>query len=118
MKQKEVFTSLKSKKALQELFTTGEKRFSQNLLLRYLLYPHCDPELKIVIAIPRDIKKAVERNRLKRVTRAALFEALRLKGKPQVCIHAALHVKKSFADKTLAERSRELARLFDPFYEK
>ena len=76
MKQREIFTSLKDKKNIDSVFKKGRKLYSKNLLARYIENPsdHFFP-LGVLWAVPKKIRTAVERNRLKRVMRSAMFLA-------------------------------------------
>lgn len=117
MRQKEVFVSLKKKKEISLIFKSAEKRSTENLLFRYRI-TFSEPGLNILIATGREAKNAVERNRMKRVLKAALFLALKSWGKPKNAIMGAIHVRKSFLDLPLEKRIREIQKLFKPFYEK
>ncbi|MES0489564.1 MAG: ribonuclease P protein component [Leptospirales bacterium] len=76
MKQREFFASLKDKKHIDLVFKKGLKLYSKNLLARYIEVPsNRFFPLGVLWAVPKKTRTAVERNRLKRVMRSAMFLA-------------------------------------------
>jgi ribonuclease P protein component len=65
--------SLKSRKAIQHIFLSGKKVFSEHILMVYAPWEWNDTvKVKVgVSASKRNFKKAVDRNRVKRLMREA-----------------------------------------------
>ncbi|HOZ84804.1 MAG TPA: ribonuclease P protein component [Niabella sp.] len=63
---------LKSRKKLQQLFVSGKSVRTQNLRLLYLKEPTATASLKCGVGVStKNFKKAVDRNRIKRLLREA-----------------------------------------------
>lgn len=76
LKRRNLFVSLKSKKNISLLFTTGKKCYGSGLMLRYLAgLPGCEKP-QLLVAVPKKWGNAVKRNRYKRQVKAALYEIL------------------------------------------
>ncbi len=74
---------LKSKKAIDELFQTGQYRSYGFLRFRYI--PQDQGYLKVVISISKRVGNSPARNRLKRLIREALRLSSCLDQKPYNC---------------------------------
>ena len=78
MKQKDFFLSLKSKKDISRIFSSGEKIYSKNILVRYLLSQESTGlPWKAAFALPKKELGAVGRNRLRRICKSALYQAMK-----------------------------------------
>ena len=76
MKQKEIFLSLKKRNEISELFSKGEILYSKNFMVRYLSKnKEAALPFGVLWTVPRKMKRAVDRNRLRRVMKAALYQA-------------------------------------------
>jgi len=78
LKQKELFISIKSKKDIENIFNKSIAIKSKYLMAKVIITKKENLlPLEILWAIPKKIKKAVERNHLKRILRAGFFEVFK-----------------------------------------
>ena len=78
MNQSKAFHALKKKEAISALFKSTAKISRKNLWVRYILVKQeTIVPLGVVLAISKKQGNAVRRNRLKRIIRASLFEAVK-----------------------------------------
>ncbi|MDH5720489.1 MAG: ribonuclease P protein component [Spirochaetia bacterium] len=78
MKQKQLFTSLKLKKNIKQVFNDGIPVKSKYINAKFLTAESPSfSAMNILWAVPKKIKSSVLRNRLKRVAKAALFNSLK-----------------------------------------
>jgi ribonuclease P protein component len=63
---------LSSKKAIEELFKKGKPIQFQSLKVKWLIIDDADVPVKVLISVPKRLfKRAVDRNRIKRLIREA-----------------------------------------------
>ena len=79
MKQKCLFIPIKNKKDIASVFDSGLKLYSENLLLRYVTSGEVGGNLPwhVLFALPKKKLGAVGRNRLRRICKSALFQAMK-----------------------------------------
>jgi len=78
LKQKQLFTSLKLKKNIKQVFNDGIPVKSKYINAKFLTAESPSfSAMNILWAVPKKIKSSVLRNRLKRVAKAALFNSLK-----------------------------------------
>lgn len=113
MKQKEIFLSLKKRDEIAELFTKGETLYSRNFMIRTISKREKKPfPVGILWTVPRKMKRAVDRNRLRRVMKASLYQAFCELGscfsKNRGRLHMAILPKKDFEKLSHSERVAEM----------
>ncbi|MDH4262655.1 MAG: ribonuclease P protein component [Spirochaetia bacterium] len=118
MKQKILFLSLKNKKEITKIFNSGDKVYSKNVLIRYTLPEHIRQNLPlyVLIALPKKKLGAVKRNRLRRICKSALFQAMKkMQQNNEMVISTSfnivIHAKEGFIDVPEQDRVQEFETL-------
>lgn len=117
IKQKQIFLTLKKQSIIKKVFQSKEVLYTSNLMVKIVTgnsHNQSAGQLFVLWGVPRKTGNAVKRNRLKRVLRAALFEAgkkfllsERLIHEP-VNIYAAFIPRPQFAKQQHNERLKEM----------
>jgi len=113
---------LKNKKEISRVFDSGEKIYSKNLLIRYA--PNDAPgnlPLHVLMALPKKKLGAVGRNRMRRVCKSALFQALKNiiqlnVALPRVSYDLVIHARENFEIMPEPERVQEFEALMTRFF--
>ena len=113
MKQKEIFLSLKKRNEIGELFSKGEALYSKNFMIRYVPKGEKAPvPFGVLWTVPRKMKRAVDRNRLRRVMKASLYQAFceidPVFEKSRGSFHMAILPKREFETLSHIERVAEM----------